>query len=75
MIKILPNGRILVRNTATKDSKVLKATEVSDYLQDALEGQIKEQEEQDDMVTATKKQFQDSYQEFYDSTKGKKDVE
>ena len=55
MIKILPNGRILVRNTANKTSETMKATKVSGYIENALEGQIKAQEKLDSKVAEIKK--------------------
>jgi len=59
MLKILPNGRILVRNTALGESKTLKATQVSDYIQNVLEEHIKTQEELDQKVEGIKDEAQD----------------
>jgi len=59
MIKILPNNRLLVRDNATQDVKNLKATEISSFFENVLEGQIKAQEEQDAKVAAIKGQLDD----------------
>jgi len=66
MIRILPNGRILVRDNHSKDSEVLKATEVSSYLEKALEAQIEAQNEEDDKVSDNRKKLQEEYQSWYD---------
>lgn len=47
MIKILPNGRLLVRNSSSKTSETIKATEISSFFEKALEGKIKAQDDED----------------------------
>lgn len=56
-IKILPNGRVLIRDTASKVSEVLRPDQVSAYFENALEGQMKAQEKQDIKVSKIKKQL------------------
>ena len=48
MIKILPNGRLLVRNSQSKTSDNIKVSEISDYFKKALEEQIKAINEEED---------------------------
>lgn len=48
MIKILPNGRLLVRNSQSKTSDNIKVSEISDYFQKVLEEQIKAFNEEED---------------------------
>lgn len=48
MIKILPNGRLLVRNSHSKTSETIKATEISSFFEKALEEQIEANKKQDD---------------------------
>ena len=55
MIKILPNGRVLIRNIAEKTSESLKATQVSGYIEKLFVWVIKAQEEQDAKIAGIKK--------------------
>lgn len=48
MIKILPNGRLLVRNSHSKTSETINATEISSFFEKALEEQIEAKKKQDD---------------------------
>lgn len=45
MIKILPNGRLLVRNSQSKTSETIKASEISDYFQNVLKEQLEAENE------------------------------
>ncbi len=54
LIKVLPNGRILARNSRTGASETMKATKVSGYIEKALEEQIKAQNELDEKVASIK---------------------
>lgn len=47
MIKILPNGRLLVRNSQSKTSETIKATEISSFFEKVLEEQLKASETDD----------------------------
>lgn len=40
MIKKLPNGRLLVRDTASRTSESIKATDISSYIEKLLKEQI-----------------------------------
>jgi len=57
MIKILPNGRLLVRNTADMTSKTLKATEISSFFENILEAQIEAQKAQEEKIAAIKEKL------------------
>ena len=54
MIKILPNGRLLVRNSQSKTSDNIKVSEISDYFQKALEEQIKAEDENQAKILETR---------------------
>lgn len=60
MIRILPNGRLLVRENASKTVKNMKATEISSYFENVLQSQIEAQDEEDAKVAAIKEQLQGS---------------
>ena len=40
MVKVLPNGNLLVRDSHSKTSEAIKASEISDYFQKALKEQL-----------------------------------
>jgi len=63
MIKILDNGRLLVRDSNSKDSKVLRADQVSSFFENVLEEQLEAQKEQDEKVAEIKEQVENSDKE------------
>ena len=54
LVKILPNNRLLVRNTDSKISKTLKATEISSYFENVLKEQLEAQDAEDDKIAEIK---------------------
>ena len=54
MIKILPNGRLLVRNSQSKTSDNIKVSEISDYFKKVLEEQIKAEDENQAKILETR---------------------
>jgi len=40
MVKVMPNGNLLVRDSHSKVSEVIKASKISDYFQKALKEQL-----------------------------------
>lgn len=47
MVKVLPNGNLLVRDSHSKTSEAIKASEISDYFQKALKEQLEAEKEND----------------------------
>ncbi len=72
MIRVLPNGRILVRDNASKTAEVMKPKEVSSYLEKALEAQIEAQDAEDKQIADTKASFQEEYQKWHSENIGPK---
>lgn len=66
MIKVLENGRLLVRDSHAKTSTTLKADQVSSYFENLLKEQLETQNEQDQKIADIKKQSTQSYKEWYD---------
>ena len=58
MIKILPNGRVLVRNNASGESENLKASQVSPYIEKLLEEQLRGEEELDAKIAGIKEELE-----------------
>ena len=54
MIRILPNNRLLVRNNDSKESKVLKPSEISSYFENVLEAQFEAQKADEDKIAEIK---------------------
>jgi hypothetical protein len=63
MLKILPNNRILARNTSTGESETMKASNVSAYIEKLLEAPLEAEKEQDEKIAAIKDQVEDSSDE------------
>ena len=66
LIKILPNNRLLVRDSNSKTSTTIKADQVSSFFENLLKEQLEAQNEQDDKSAAIKKQSTQTYKEWYD---------
>jgi len=66
MLKILPNGRLIVRNNADKSVTNLKANEVSSFFENVLQEQLEAQNEQDAKIDTIKKESTQTYKEWYD---------
>ncbi len=47
MIKILPNGRLLVRNSQSKTSDTINVKDLSSYLEKALESELEANDEKE----------------------------
>lgn len=58
MVKILPNGRLLVRNSQSKTSETIKASEISDYFQNVLKEQKRSDNEASPSVEAEDKKLE-----------------
>ena len=56
MVRVLPNNRILIRNTNDKTSDVIKASQVSAYFENVLEAQLEAQEQEDAKIAEIKEQ-------------------
>lgn len=54
MIKIMPNNRILVRNSRTGASETMKATQALAYVEEVLEASIQADLAQEQKVAAIK---------------------
>ena len=66
MIKKLDNGRLLVRDSNAKTSKVLKADEISSYFENVLKEQLERQEAEDEKIASIKKESEQTYKEWCD---------
>jgi predicted GIY-YIG superfamily endonuclease len=71
MIRVLDNGRLLVRNNTDSSSKVLKANEISSYFENVLEAELEAQKEQDAKIEAIKSENNKTYKEWHDDQKEK----
>ena len=47
MVKVMPNGNLLVRDSHSKVSEVIKASKISDYFQKALKEQLEAEKDND----------------------------
>lgn len=54
LVKTLPNGRILIRDTEQAESKVIQPREIAGYFEEKLAKEMVEQEEQDNKIEMIK---------------------
>ena len=59
LIKVLPNNRLLVRNTASQEVTNLRANQIPSFFENVLKEQLDAQEEQDRKITTIKDQVND----------------
>lgn len=57
MLKILPNGRILFRDSRDKSSKVLKPSEINSHLNQILVEEMVKEEETDKKIKEVKEKL------------------
>lgn len=57
MLKRLPNGRILVRDTDTKNSEVIKASELGSYFDEVFAEDISKENEEDTRIQQLRQEF------------------
>jgi len=57
MIRKLPNGRILVRDIDTKNSEVIKASELSSYFEEIFAEDISKENEEDTRIQQLRQEF------------------
>ncbi len=50
MIRVLDNGKIMLRNLDTKENEVMSAKKLIEYLESQLEDQIKLQDQEDGRI-------------------------
>jgi hypothetical protein len=74
LIKVLPNNRLLVRNSADKTSEVLKADQVSPFFEKLLEAQLEAQSAEDEKAASIKKQSTQTYKEWYEEQRADLDA-
>jgi len=57
MIRKLPNGRILVRDTDTKSSEVIKASDLGKYFEEVFAEDINKENEEDTRIQQLRQEF------------------
>lgn len=55
LIKLLPNGKVLLRNSKLQESKVFRASEIPAVIEQLLEKHIEEEDKKDDKVAEIRK--------------------
>lgn len=54
LVKVLPNGRVLIRDTEKAESTVIQPREIANYFNERLVKEMAEQEEQDEKIAQIK---------------------